>query len=256
LKKQTKPPHVEPLRVPGQSLDKRIDHVLDEKVLLPLLAVGMCVCVSFLEWGRFIFKIPPQPVAVTVLLFAVSIWATWRIRRAWRELKALRLGRNGERFVATYLESLRPLGFWVYHDVPTGGANIDHVLIGTRGIYTIETKTLSKPDKGDCKIRINSDGISANGQMLSRNPLTQAKAQAGWLRHYFGEASFNVPVKPVVLFPGWFVEPNDRKAAGAWVLEPKALESFIKQESETIPQENARAMALALASYIRAQAEL
>jgi hypothetical protein len=43
---------------------------------------------------------------------------------------------------------------------------------------------------------------------------------------------------------------------GAWVLEPKALESFMANEKESIPQEHASAMALALANYVRAQSKL
>lgn len=63
-------------------------------------------------------------------------------------------------------------------------------------------------------------------------------------------------VQPVVVFPGWFIEPFDTKAVGAWVLEPKALDSYIGNESERLSRDEVKAMASALSSFIRAQAAL
>jgi len=57
-------------------------------------------------------------------------------------------------------------------------------------------------------------------------------------------------------FPGWFVEPFDMKAAGVWVLEPKALDKFIEREPERYSREDVKAMASALSSYVRSKANL
>jgi hypothetical protein len=43
------------------------------------------------------------------------------------------------------------------------------------------------------------------------------------------------------------------KAAGAWVLEPKALSKFIENQPERLSREQVQAMASALSSYIRTQ---
>lgn len=63
------------------------------------------------------------------------------------------------------------------------------------------------------------------------------------------------PHTAVVLFPGWFVERFDSKAA-AWVLEPKALSSFIENQPERLTREEVQAMASALTSHIRTQIKL
>lgn len=168
----------------------------------------------------------------------------------------MKLGRDGERAVAQYLEWFRTKDFFVFHDAPQGDSNIDHVLIGTRGVYTIETKTLSKPVRGECRIVVNQEKILANGKELDRDPIAQAKAQARWLYNFLAESQFKQFVQPVVVFPGWFVDPHDRKALGVWVLEPKALDGFIESEPEVLSHDQVRAMASALSSYIRSKSPL
>ncbi|WP_425484267.1 nuclease-related domain-containing protein [Candidatus Methylobacter favarea] len=41
---------------------------------------------------------------------------------------------------------------------------MDHVVICKSGVYIIETKTFSKPDKGEAKIIYNGDAILLNGK--------------------------------------------------------------------------------------------
>lgn len=242
-----------PLRVPGQSIDAEIDDIQYEHVMSPLFLALFMAIMAGMEWWRFLMNMKPSPWVFTGGAVLACVYAAYRIQRIRRRLRQLRLGRDGERAVAQYLEWFRTAGFFVFHDVPNGDANVDHVLIGSKGIYTIETKTLSKPLRGECKVSVTDGEVRANGMKLDRNPLVQAKAQAGWLRNFLAEHQFNAPVWPVVLFPGWFVERFDSQAAGAWVLEPKALSSFIENQPERLTREEVQAMASALTSHIRSQ---
>ena len=58
--------------------------------------------------------------------------------RAWQK------GANGERIVGFVLGRL-PAGWHVFHDIPVGerGANIDHVVVGPAGTFTLNTKNLT-----------------------------------------------------------------------------------------------------------------
>lgn len=242
-----------PLRVPGQSIDVEIDNVLHDHVLSPLFLALFMVLIAALEWWRHVTNMKPNPWMFTGGAALACVYAIYRIFRIRRRLHQLRLGRDGERAVGQGLEGFRAAGFFVFHDVPSGDANVDHVLIGSKGVYTIETKTFSKPLRGECKVSVVDGEVRANGMVLDRNPLVQAKAQAGWLRSFLAEHQFSAPVWPVVLFPGWFVERFDYKAVGAWVLEPKALSSFIDNQPDRLTREEVQAMASALTSYIRSQ---
>jgi hypothetical protein len=57
--------------------------------------------------------------------------------------RASRKGTIGERGVGWWLGRL-PEGWFVFHDVPVGhrGANIDHVVIGPGGVFTVNTRYL------------------------------------------------------------------------------------------------------------------
>ncbi len=242
-----------PLRVAGQSLDAEIDDVQYDHVLSPLLLALFMILSACFEWARYLFDMRPNPWVFTGGALLACIYAAIRIKRVRRRLKQLRTGRDGERAVAQYLEWFRSAGFFVFHDVPNGDANVDHLLIGPKGVFTIETKTLAKQRRGECRITVVDGVIRANGHPLDRDPLVQAKAQAGWMRQFLNESKFKSPVQPVVVFPGWFVEPFDMRKAGVWVLEVKALEKFVENEPDRLSREEVKAMASAVSSYVRSQ---
>lgn len=52
-------------------------------------------------------------------------------------------GAEGERAVAAVLAKLENDGWLALHDVSLGRGNVDHVLVGPGGIFTIETKSHS-----------------------------------------------------------------------------------------------------------------
>ncbi len=62
-----------------------------------------------------------------------------------RERVAWAAGGAGERQVGSELARLPSGQWWVFHDLPRGdsGTNLDHLVIGVGGVYTINTKNLS-----------------------------------------------------------------------------------------------------------------
>lgn len=244
------------LRLPGESLQKQEFDELMDNAMLPLMLAVVMVIFAGLEWWRSISSQPPAPWIATAIAILVVAWAGWKFSRTFDRVRLLRQGRAGERWVAQYLEALRARDFHVYHDIPTGDANIDHVLVGPQGIFTVETKTLSKPERGAVKITVEAEGIRANGHLLDRNPITQARAQAGWLKAFYGDGGFKVNAQAIVAFPGWFIEQSyDRDAIGCWVLEPKMIDMEIARLPVRYSPEAVRAMAMTLSNYVRAQAD-
>lgn len=242
-----------PLRVAGESLSNELNDVLYDHMLAPVLIALFTVVIAGMEWWKYWQDMKPNPVLYSLIAVLSVFYAAFKIWNNKQRIAQIKLGRDGERVVAQYLEWFRSSNFFVFHDVPSGDANVDHVLIGPQGVFTVETKTHSKPMRGECKVTVKDGVVRANGAVLDRNPIVQAKAQANWMRNFLAESQFNAPVWPVVAFPGWFVEPFDTKAAGAWVLEPKALSKYIEREPERLSREQVQAMASALRSYIRTQ---
>ncbi|HEX5982948.1 MAG TPA: nuclease-related domain-containing protein [Solirubrobacterales bacterium] len=58
-----------------------------------------------------------------------------------RDFGAWSQGAEGEEVVGKILEGLAADGWHVIHDVSFGRANIDHIVVGPGGIFTVETKS-------------------------------------------------------------------------------------------------------------------
>jgi hypothetical protein len=244
-----------PLRNPGESLDGQIQDIVFDKAG-PYIFTGVFVWTfALVEWVRWFFESPPAPVFYTIGALLVSAFAAFKVRQARKKLHSLKQGRDGEKTVGQYLERLRETGAQVLHDLPGDDFNLDHVVIAASGVYVIETKTYSKPNKGEAKILFKGNALSINGQQDTDKPLIQVRAASNWLRNIIEETTGRkVGIRPVVVFPGWYVEPTfEAKGSDVWVLNPKALPAFIKNSQEQLSNEEVRMISYHLSRFVRSK---
>lgn len=243
-----------PLRNPGQSLDRFIlDTILDHQIKYVIIGLAIWMALIFNWFIYFTGKIIPPFWFTFVGLVAFAL-IYFKIRSADKKLVGLRQGRDGEKAVGQYLEHLRELGYKVFHDIPGDGFNLDHVIIGKSGVYVIETKTYSKPDKGQTRIIYTGDTLIYQNGIKDDKPLVQVKAAANWLKQVIQESTGkNFDVKKVVLFPGWFIEPTvEARQSDVWVLNPKALPAFISNSRERLSEGDLNLVASHLSRFVRA----
>jgi len=159
--------------------------------------------------------------------------------------------------VGQFLEKLREKGSQVFHDIPSKGFNLDHVVIHESGIYVIETKTYSKPQRGESKVIFNGESVSFNGHKENKKPIIQVNAAANWLAEMLLESTGRqFKIKPVVVFPGWYIEAtSEAKFTNAWVLNPKALPTFIGNSKKQLKLEEVKMASYHLSRYIRSYVE-
>lgn len=140
-----------------------------------------------------------------VMVFVYIPMFIW-LKRVSHNLKNLTLGMKGEQVVAAELGAMRQDGYRAYHSIVLGKFDIDHLLIGPTGVYALETKTRSKKNGRDDKIVYDGKKILINGFEDERDATKQAKGNAKTLHDLLlSETGINVWVKPMVVFPGWFV---------------------------------------------------
>lgn len=242
-----------PLRYAAQSLDEEIQRVLDDDVLVYIMMVVFAGMIAVHEWIRWFLKTPPQPVVLTIAALIVSAYAIRKIWLAKSKLKRLRLARDGERLVGQFLEDLRGKGYRVLHDIVGNDFNIDHLLIGPKGVFTIETKTISKPAKGRADIDYDGTQILINGFKPDRDPLVQAKAQAHWIKGLLADLTGkSVVVRPAVVYPGWFInQPSKGGRTDVWVLNPKAPPKFIENANTELSEEDICSFHTHLSRFVR-----
>lgn len=253
MSKSTKSPIKDkPLRLPGQSLEEERRRLFEDKIETPLLLAIFFVLLAAMEWWRLYFDQPPSPVIFSVsaaLAIGFSAWRIWKTRPL---VHAIKQGIEGEKVVGQFLERLRAEGYQVFHDVVGEGFNVDHVLIGPGGIYTIETKTWSKPARGEPRIRFDGEQITVVGREPERNPVIQARAQASWLKGLLAESTgCAYDVFPVVVFPGWYIEQGEGTLRNIWVLEPKALAKFLANAPQRLDPEAIKLASFHLSRFIR-----
>ena len=118
--------------------------------------------------------------------------------------RAWRVGAMGEESVGRRLEKLTGKGWHVLHSVPVGerGSDIDHVLIGPGGVWTVNTKRHMGARVWLAPNQIRIDG---HVQPYLRNSRFEAKRAAELLASVLG---WTPPVRPaIVLQLGLLADP-------------------------------------------------
>lgn len=251
--KTRSPLKVPPLRNPGQSLDEQLQQLYVDKFLPYFLFPSLFIAYAIGEWWRWYFHSPPIPGSVTGIALVSVLYSVYRIQTLRPKIHALKLGRDGERAVGQSLEELRSGGAIVLHDILADGFNVDHVVIAPQGIFVIETKTYSKPNGRDARVLFDGAKLSFDGRVPGRDPIKQARANTAWVQQLLKDMTGkSYPARPVVLFPGWFVETVGAHAHDhIWVLNPKGLPAFIAQEKPTLSVEDIKSATCHLSRYIR-----
>jgi hypothetical protein len=239
------------LRVPGQSVSEEREELLENTVAQPLMLALFLTLLAGLEWSRLYFETKPSPLIYSIAAALGITYASFRIWRNIPKLRSLRQAMEGERVVGQFLERLRQHGFQVFHDVVGDGFNVDHVLIGPSGVFTVETKTWSKPISGNAQVTFDGETLKIGTLSPDRDPIVQARAQASWLKQLLQESTGRkFETRPVIVFPGWFVA-NSGGFHDLWVLEPKALLSFLQHEPLRLSPEDVKLASFHLSRLIR-----
>ena len=243
-----------PLRLPGQSVERQIDDVVFDEVLSFGTLIVLAVTWPLYEWTRWFLRTPPSPPwPITSAALLGLIYASLRLARAKKRLDTLKLGRDGERVVAEKLNEVRgtDTSARVFHDIVAPGFNIDHVILSRHGVYAIETKTISKPARRKAQVVFDGMTLLVGGRTLDRDPVAQAEAVANWIRATLKEMTAKeYPVKPVLVFPGWYVNPvREHRGARVWVLTPGALPTFVANQPVTISEEDLKLAVYFLSRY-------
>jgi hypothetical protein len=207
-KKKSRSPQVEKLLRPaGYSLRLKLDAIWDsvtENLFAAMVFAGGAVWVAR-QSGNFAVLFA-APFALPSLFF------TWRIVGKFREAENYRLGLRGEQAVAESLVEVTDSDYRAFHDfVAEKLGNLDHIVVGSRGVFLIETKARSRPTKS--KSGQPTHEVIYDGEALQfpncreSQPVQQAKRNAVWLENYLKKKTGeNTPVEALIVLPGWFVE--------------------------------------------------
>jgi len=141
----------------------------------------------------------PQPQAMPA---SEHLWgrqpgtsANDRIMELERQRNAWIAGRDGERTVGAELDLLPAGEWWVLHDVPRGtyGTNIDHLMVGVGGVFTINTKNVAG------NVWVASRTLMVAGHRTNFLPVAASEARDTSMR-LTRAVNREVQVHPVLVF--------------------------------------------------------
>jgi Holliday junction resolvase-like predicted endonuclease len=153
-----------------------------------------------------------EVVVIAAMVFADNVF--WPVIERWDR------GAAGEESVGDVLEPLERAGWRVLHDVVVASrGNIDHVVLGRGGLFTIETK---------------SHGGRIRAARIERAMLSQAYAQAKLLERVTGER-----VTPLLVFSRAYLQPAVSRQRGVTVLPARMLAGHLERQPEALAPERA-----------------
>jgi hypothetical protein len=180
-------------------------------VVLGVLAVATALLgrtFGLRDW-RFLVS----EIALLVSIFVISRYVLPLVERHDR-------GATGEEQVGGLLDGLAGDGWHVIHDASLGRGNVDHILIGAAGVFTVETKSHPGPVKVG----------RVHGATLS-----QAQAQRKAIERVTGER-----VEALIVFSRAWVDKPLARRKGVRVTPARMLAGYLERRPATLSQEQVR----------------
>jgi len=213
-------------RSPGQHARASVRRLrLRTLVTLGLLAVATALLGR--ELGTRDVRFLTAELALLVSMFVIARYVLPLVERRDR-------GASAEELVGSLLEELARDGWRVMHDASFGHGNVDHIVIGRAGVFTVETKSHPGP------VRV---------RRLHGGALRQAQAQRDAI-----ERATGFDVEPLLVFSRAWVDKPLARRNGVRVLPARMLLSYLaRQPSALSGQEVEQAHGAVVAALRRAE---
>ncbi len=167
-------------------------------------------------------------------------------------LDAWRIGAEGERKTARYLDGLPDAGFIVLHDrkVPGYGGNLDHVAIGPTGVWAIETKNVAG------KVEIDGDSLRIKGYRQDKM-VDQVYREAAAVQVAVGESltRLGLTVTPVICLHRGELPWFNKTVRGVRLASGRQLVRLLRGGEVRVRAEDVRALAAEAGRLLAARRE-
>ena len=188
------------------------------RTLVTLGALAVATALLGRTFGLHDKRFLASEIALLASMFVISRYVLPLVERRDR-------GATGEEQVGGLLEEMSDRGWRVIHDASLGRGNVDHILIGPPGVFTIETKSHLGP------VRV----ARVHGATLS-----QAQAQRRAIERVTG-----LQVEPLIVFSHAWVDRPMARRKGVRVVPARMLLRYLsKPPARLSPQEIERAHGL------------
>jgi len=175
-----------------------------------LVALGVLAVATALlgkAFGLRDWRFLAAEIALLVSMFVISRYVLPLVERRDR-------GASGEEHVGELLDELPAREWQVIHDATMGHGNVDHILIGPAGVFTVETKSAPGP------VRVGR----VHGAVLN-----QAHAQRKAIERVTG-----VEVEPLIVYSRAWVDKPAARRKGVRVLPARMLLGYLGRQQQRL----------------------
>ncbi|RJO60951.1 NERD domain-containing protein [candidate division WS5 bacterium] len=167
------------------------------------------------------FGLPVSLVVFVGIIYWVKAMGARVDSYADRALQARR-GAVAEEDVGNLLGDF-PAGYFVVHDFVSKRGNIDHIVISTKGILTVETKS----HRG--VVTCEGEMLKRDGKPFEKDFIKQAWAQAFYIRDLLARHGISGPKpQPVILFANADVQVR-QQVRGVEIISRRYLPAYLER---------------------------
>jgi hypothetical protein len=193
-------------RTPGQYARAAVQSLrMRTLVALGVLAVATAMLGRLFGLHNVLFL--GAELALLVSMFVISRYVLPLVERRDH-------GARGEEHVGELLAGMPQESWRVVHDATLGRGNVDHIVMGPAGVFTVETKSHPGP------VRVGR----VHGSMLA-----QAQAQSRAIEEVTG-----LPVQPLIVFSRAWVDRPMTRRKGVRVVPARMLVGYLSKRPTTL----------------------
>jgi hypothetical protein len=169
-----------------------------------------------------------NPAVGGALFVVAAVWCAVSLARGLRHVERYFKGARGEERVAGILQKL-PDGYHVFNDFVACGRHVDHVVVGSGGVFAVETKFWLG------RVTLEDGHILLDGQLTDRPPLKQVLKEAEAVRNELAKRGWKGEVTPVLAFASDTFEAKIAESGGVVIINSNALEASFASVRTVLP---------------------
>jgi len=164
------------------------------------------------------------------VLFAVVIRLLYRDDIRW--VRTHRRGARGEEAVGRILATLESRGFHSAHDLDTGRGSIDHIVVGPKGVFALETKAW----RG--RVYLGTGGRLMVSGSDRHKAVAQAIAEAKEVKRRLVDAGLSGYVPAAIILTATSLRKGPIKLGHVDVIDLSDVERFLTDRPERLDRDS------------------
>ena len=237
--------------VQGESLQKKIDADYETFYGILSLFLGFFILTIYVWLFYFgVFELNLTfAIILTIVTVGIFIYGFRKSRRLIKHMRNCYKGMEGERLVGEMLNMMSNDSVRVFHDVCGDCFNVDHLIISTRGIFTIETKHYDR--KKGYKFLYQDGKLLFNGRQC-KTILNQMDGEASFISEKLESLCGRVyPIQKVAVIIGAYIENPTRDFSKYWILNESGFPKFFEKTKESLSIDEVRSIANQVTEWLK-----